>query len=153
MIQALYVKNKILLEKHLRVKDSNNESRIGRNVFIYPFGLCMNIFDYDPNEQLILTILSRGIKQNFSFEEMFVFITDPAMLTFSSIDLHSHQFTQIIGLKKGHNVIYTIQVELKDYDNPAERNSCSSSSYSDCLEEKYYDLFSKVMLENFKILS
>ena len=63
---------------------------------MYHFGLCKNFDEYDPNKELILRILD---KHNQSYEDIFVFITDPAMITYSSIDHQSHQGTRH-GLKK-----------------------------------------------------
>ena len=61
----------------------------GNPVFMYPFGLCFNFEEYDPDQDFILRIEDSFVQD--IFEHMLVFITDPAMLTFSSIDQQSHQ--------------------------------------------------------------
>ena len=73
---------------------------------------------------------------NYTYENMLVFITDPAMLTYSSIDLQSHEGTKLFGLKKGYYSIYDVEVSVKDSNNPTERHTCDTSSYSECVDQQ-----------------
>ena len=157
IIEAVYVKDKKLLDLHSRVYNPDNDHIVtGRIVFMYPFGVCANFEKYDPDKEFMLQIddnVNAWVSLNHTHENMLVFITDPAMLTFSSIDLQSHQGNQMLGLKKYHSIydlkkdyetIYDVEVELKDSDNPAEEHSCSQSSYADCLDNEINEIFSKV---------
>ena len=84
---------------------------------------------------------------NYTFEDMSLFITDPAMLTASSFDYQSHKGIQLFGLKKHHRTIYEVEVVIKDSDNPAERDSCSLASYTDCIEQQTQLIFSEVHMK------
>ena len=78
-----------------------------------------------------------------------VFVTVPAMLTYSSIHQQSHQGTKIFGLRKGYSTFYDVEVHIKDSDNPSERDVCSLSSYSDCVDQQTNDIFSEVIAKIF----
>ena len=81
---------------------------MGKIVFIYPFGLCVNFVNYDTDVDFRLKIYNN---HNYSYENMFVHVNDPAMLTCSSIDLQSQKGS--IVLRKGYFTYYDIAVVLK----------------------------------------
>ena len=138
-IEAVYAKDKVIIDKY--TSDENLDRKFVKSVFIYPFGICANFVEYDPDKDFTLRI---RYDKKFTFEDMFVFITDPAMLTHSSIDQQSHQGREIFGLKKGHYTILNVEVVIKDSDNPTERDSCSLSPYEDCLDQQTIDIFAEV---------
>ena len=149
VIEAAYEKDRQCLDT-FQVFHSNQhiiEFLSGTLDFMYPFGLCSHYVEYDPHKDLEFQILNTN---DYAYESMYIFITDPLMMTHSSIDQQSHQGIQLFGLKKGHNTIYSVEVTVKDLNNPTERDSCSSSSYADCVNQKIQDIFSKVMLESNK---
>ena len=113
----------------------------GQTVFMYPLGLCTNFVNYNASKGFTLSF---RIMQNYAYENMFVFISDPGMLTHSSIDQLSHQGVKFFGVKKGHNTIYDVEAVIKDRDNPSERDSCSLSSYADCVDQQTKDIFFQV---------
>ena len=153
IVEAVYEKDKKILDSVLLVREVDyiDFQRPIKNiikgdiVYLYPFGLCVNFVEYDPNKDFSLTIF-RDAVNDYDYARMFVFVTDPAMLTYSSIDQQSHQGTKLFGLKSVHKTIYDVEVVIKDSDNPAERDSCSMTSFADCLEEQTSNFFSQVAL-------
>ena len=149
VIEAVYEKDKTLIDSHL-LETSNifhgNSYNLknGNTLFIYPYGICMNFVEYDPTKEFNFEIFDGN---NYTYENMIVFINDPAMLTHSSFDQQSHQGTKIFGLKRGY-VIYDVEVGIKDSNNPSERDSCSLTSYADCVDEQTLDFFSEVLLKD-----
>ena len=69
------------------------------------------------------------------------------MLTYSSFDHKSHQGTSIMGVRHDYYIIYDVEVFMKDSANVAEIDSCSSSSYADCVDQQTHHLFAKVSLK------
>ena len=118
----------------------------GNITFIYPFGFCINFEKYDAGKDIRFHIESyRNETSGYKYEAMYIFITDPKMMTFSGINLQSHKGTKIFGLKKGQTNIYDVEVVIKDFDNPAERDFCSQSYYTDCVDQQTHDIFSEVI--------
>ena len=120
---------------------------LGNSVFIHPFGLCLQITDYDPSKEFVIKIRKTISK----IKKMQVFITCSRRMTFSNIHLASHQGSLIADFKKGYTRKYSIQVVMKDLDNPKERDSCTDyrlSSYSDCIDFQTQNIISKVNLDN-----
>ena len=115
----------------------------GVRVFIYPFGLCAHFVDYNPLKDFTLLTLD-WMGNNCTYENMLLFITDPAMKTYSSIDLQSHQGTKLFGLKKGYYSIYDVEVSVKDSNNPTERHTCDTRSYSECVDQQTQNIFAEV---------
>ena len=141
IIDTVYQKDKDLLESQIMISlDPSSVS--GNTFFMYPFGICVNYVDYNPEKEFSVPLFNDNY---YEFENIFVFITDPAMLTYSSIDQLSHQGTKIFGLKVGYSTFYDVEVEIKDFDNPSERDSCSLSSYADCVDKNTQEIFSKVI--------
>ena len=143
VIQAVYEKDKKCLDADVKAYNTKEELN-GDTVFLYPFGLCVNFIKYDTNKDVKLMIYDYN--KIYSFQNMFVFITDPAMITFSSICQRSHKGTKLFGLKKGFSTFYDVEVEVRDSDNPAERNFCTLSSYSECVDQQTQEIFSEVIL-------
>ena len=98
--------------------------------------------DYDPDEDFHLSIHYSG--NNAKFKNILTIISDPAMLTYSGIDRRSHQGTKLLGIKIGYQTLYEVKVVITDSDTPAERDSCSTSSYAVCIDQQTTDIFSKV---------
>ena len=146
IIEAVLNKDKVLLDSHIHVFNPYPKRLSGKAMLLSPFGLCVNFVDYDADEDFRLQIY--GKKYNYLTEEMFVFVTDPAMLTYSSIDQESHQGTQIIGIENNTYNIYNVEVVMKDSDNPVERHLCSDLSYSDCVDQQTHDFFFQVIQHN-----
>ena len=65
----------------------------GKIAFIPPFGLCLQIIQYDKEISLKISHIPYKAK----IENLQVFITDPERSSFSSINLHSHQGADIKG--------------------------------------------------------
>ena len=134
------------------------ENPKGKIVFIHPLGFCANFVDYDPAKYFDLKIFYNDEKKNITypaiFEKMEVFLTDSSKLTYSSIDLQSHQGNHIFGIKQNCKSIYNVQYAIKDFDNPEERKSCSKytkSSYDTCVDDQTQDIVTKVLLDYIKI--
>ena len=115
----------------------------GKIVFIFPFGICIHFVGYNATEDILIRI-KKNILQNNIYENIYVFITDPAMLTYSGIDQQSHQGTKLLGLKAGYYSSYDVEVTVKDYDNPTERHLCSMSNYADCVDQQVDEFFAEV---------
>ena len=83
------------IDKHLLVdlkEDSQTLGNKNKTVFIYPFGFCINFVDYDTAQDFRLVIMDYSSNySSYSYEAMKLFINDPAMLTYFSIDQQSHQ--------------------------------------------------------------
>ena len=97
LIQAVYQNDKICIDQYINAYHNKDNEMIeisGNTVFLYPFGLCVNFGGYHPSKDFILKIWSVAYAHNFTFENMYVFVTDPAMMTYSSIDQQSHQGTK-----------------------------------------------------------
>ena len=149
-----YRKDKLSLDSKIYAfnKDSNiynsaimdSGSIKGNTTFLYPFGLCVTFTEYDADKDFHFRLYDQS--NNLNFNNMFVFITDPAMLTFSSIDQQSHQGITLFGLKPKHHSIYNIEIGLKDSNNPSERESCSLSAYADCVDDQTNAIFNKVTI-------
>ena len=88
---------------------------------------------------------------NYTYENMLVFISDPGMLTYSSIDMQSHQGREIFGLRQDHNTIYNVEVVMRDLDNPVQRDSCSFSTYAECVDQQIHIFFNEVHTLSFLI--
>ena len=144
IIETVFENDKMLIDWNLKVKNLRN-SLNGNTVFIYPYGICVNFVEYNPEKEFIIEI-EEMLLGTFKYENMLVFITDPEMMTYSSVDLQSHQGNQIFGLKKDRKIIYDVEVLLKDYDNPAEKKFCSLSFHADCVVDQTYEIISKVRL-------
>ena len=141
MIEEVYEKDKV---KFFTYNGQPSSVVIHDKVFIFPFGLCFNIVDYDPNEDITLSYPMDITTINVKFEYIYVFVTDPTMLSFSGLDLQSHKGTHIFGMKRNHKVIHNVQVVIKDFDNPVEREFCSLTSYADCVDDNIHTFFSEV---------
>ena len=141
--EALHINDKILLETDLFVYNPYpHKTDKGEYMYMFPFGFCLNFVHYNPVKDFHISLKNSN---NFSFNDIMVFITDPQMLSYSSIDQQSHHGTKIFGLKRGRETLYDIDVIIKDRDNPTERDSCSQSSYYDCVDNETYAIFSKVI--------
>jgi len=151
IIQAVYENDLMKAYTNMDVFNPFPQTVSGKIVFIYPFGLCFNFKEYNPDQDFLIRIeesLLQGTdyEPKDIFENMLVFITDPAMLTFSSIDQQSHQGNQIFGMKKGRKTFYNVEVCIKDSDNPTERDTCSLTPYSDCVDQQTHQIFTEVIL-------
>ena len=144
VIESVYDKDITVASRMYSWNPDIDNTVSGKTVFIYPFGLCVNFADYDPDKDFTLKMKGFGFIYTYKYENMFVFITDPAMLTFSGLNLQSHKGTNIFGIKKSYSTIYDVQVVLQDFDNVVERDSCSPSSYAKCVDQQIHDIFSKV---------
>ena len=116
--------------------------------FIHPFGICVNILEYQPQKEIVLTIPDEiaNVTTN-ELENFEIFITDPSKLTYSGVNLKSHVGDRIHGIKVRHSTIYNVQVTMKDFNNPEESGSCSQynlSSYAKCVDNQTHDIISKV---------
>ena len=141
VIESVYENDKILLD-HVIGYQLNKTQINKKTIYIYPYGLCVHYWDYNPDEDFILSIFSYGT--NASFTNMFTIISDPALLTYSGIDFKSHQGTQIFRIKRGYHTFYEVKVVVEDFDTPAERDFCSASSYADCVDQQTNEFFSQV---------
>ena len=113
--------------------------------FIHPFGICINILEYQPQKEIVLTIPDEIT--NVTLDDFEIFITDPSMMTYSGVKLHSHLGDRIHGIRMRHSTIYNVQVTMKDFNNPEESGSCSQynlSSYAKCVDNQTHDIISKV---------
>ncbi len=66
-----------------------------------------------------------------------VYITDPGMATYFSIDLMSHVGTQP-KLKPDEKSTYDVRMKMEDTRNPGQENLCQQSpdySFEDCVDE------------------
>ena len=97
IIEAVYGNDKTTFDSDSYAIQPPMKYVSGKVVFIYPYGLCVHYARYDPCREFTLLFLPG---YNYTYENMFLFVTDPAMLTYSSIDQLSHQGMKIFGLKK-----------------------------------------------------
>ena len=110
---------------------------------IYPLGVCKS---YEFEQTMTLNQIAKNTS-NFK-----VYITDPGMATYFSIDLMSHIGTQP-KLKQGKKSSYDVRIRMEDQRKPGQEHVCDESpnySFSDCVDEYIQKDLIKVTFNYFR---
>ena len=134
-------------------EDKNNKKAISdfigeedniEKVFIPTFGLCLQILQQRIDHEVSLTFRA---DEFLEIDNVQAFVTDPGRSSYSSINFQSHIGTDIIHFKKGYSRKYSVQVTLKDMENPKEKHLCTSTdlySLRECVDASTHDMILKV---------
>ena len=115
-----------------------------KKVFIPTFGLCLQILQQRIDHEVSLTFRA---DEFLEIDNVRAFVTDPGRSSYSSINFQSHIGTDIIHFKKGYTRKYTVQVTLKDVENPKEKHLCTRTnlySFRECVEVSTQEMILKV---------
>ena len=80
-----------------------------------------------------------------SYPNSVVYLTDPGMLTHSSIDISSHTGDKVL-CDIGNMCTYEISIIVTDLKHPGYLDTCSDeASYKRCVEEQTKNIYHKVI--------
>ena len=105
--------------------------------FIFPLGVCQIVHTYE------MTEFKRLVFQGL-YPHAEVYLTDPGIITHSSIDLSSHTGDKIAcGIDS--LCTYEISIIITDLRHPVDTDTCSDeTSFNRCVEEQTKNIFHEV---------
>ena len=106
--------------------------------FLFPHEVCKVVTTYDMTQ--INSFQWRG-----SYSDVVGYLTDPEMLTHSSIDIRSQPGDKI-ACKFGSICTYEISIIITDLKHPVLSDTCSDEiSYNRCVEEQTKKITNEVI--------
>ena len=113
--------------------------------FLFPHGVCQ--MDYAIDTTHVIRIFWPG-----SYPNVVAYLTDPGMLTHSSIDLNS-QVGDKMTCNFGNICTYEISIMVTELRHPVIPDTCSDeTSYDKCVEEQTKNIYDKVKTKKKKHL-
>ena len=106
--------------------------------FFFPHGLCQAVTTYEISQ--INSFMWMGLYPN-----VVGYLTDPEMLTYSSIDIRS-QSGDKIACNFGRVCTYEVSIIVTDLRHPVSPDTCSDEiSYNGCIEEQTKNIHHEVI--------
>ena len=122
-------------------KSSSNSPQILKDTlkFLFPHGVCKVVTTYDMTQ-------IKAYQWIGSYSDVVGYLTDPEMLTHSSIDISS-QSGDRIACNFGSICTYEVSIIVTDLRHPVIPDTCSDeTSYDRCVEEQTKNIYYEVII-------